>query len=247
MNNNYNLSHFAPNDDDVITTNGKLKVSKLYYKMNPKRDPVNRIKEIQELFLNKCLSSSYNKSSRLDAKFQKNIKDIQYINECHNKNLNKNNSVENIFNNNFDDYSKFFPTSIKVENNKDNTNNYSSSKNSETHMPSVYFNNPNILNTKETKENNENKKNIVKSHSQILKLDKTYCKAPLSRLYVLGKRNKDWIFPRHFSNVEDPKVKFSYLQFDYDIEKTKNGSLGQLKQYEMKESQNLMKPKPFVY
>ena len=174
---------------------------------------------------------------------QKNIKDIQYVNECHNKNLNKHNSVENIFNNNLENYSKLFPTSIKVENNKDNINNNSASKNTETHMPSVCFNSPNILNS-----NKENKKNnIVKSYSRILKLDKTYCKAPLSRLYVLGKRNKDWIFPRQFSNVEDQKVKFSYLQFDYDFEKTKNGSLGQLKQYEMKESQNLMRLKPFVY
>ena len=245
MNNNNSLSHYAPNDDDVITTKGRLKVSKLYYKMNPKRDPINRIKEIQDLFLNKCLSSSCNKSSKLDLKQQKNIKDIQYVNECHNKNLNKQNSVEDIIISDLNDYSKFFPTSIKIENNKESSNNNFSSKNTGSDLPSVYFNSPNILNN--IQENKEVKKNIIlKSHSQILKLDKVYCKAPLNRKYVLGKRNRGWMFPKVYSG-DNPKVKLSFLKCDYDFEKTRNGSLGQLKEYEMKEVQNLMKLKPFVY
>ena len=44
-------SPFCPDDAEVFTTKGKMKISKLYYKMNPKRDPYNRILDIQNLFL----------------------------------------------------------------------------------------------------------------------------------------------------------------------------------------------------
>ena len=44
-------SPFCPDDDKILTKDGKMKISKLYYKMNPRRDPYNKIIDVQNFFL----------------------------------------------------------------------------------------------------------------------------------------------------------------------------------------------------
>ena len=71
-------SPFCPDDDQVFTKNGKMKISKLYYKMNPKRDPYNKIMDVQNIFLSKCVS--FDKNKTLEKKLRKQKSLIVYIN-----------------------------------------------------------------------------------------------------------------------------------------------------------------------
>ena len=64
-------SPFCPDDDKILTKDGKMKISKLYYKMNPRRDPYNRILDIQNLFLSKCISTNINKNKSRENKRNK--------------------------------------------------------------------------------------------------------------------------------------------------------------------------------
>ncbi len=113
-------SPFCPDDDKVITSNGKMKISKLYYKMNPKRDPYNKILDVKNFFLSKCVS--VNKDNILEKKLdkQKSLKDLRDLNDYYN-NLNKNGNQILLSPEDlpyyFNDYSNFFPTAIKINDN----------------------------------------------------------------------------------------------------------------------------------
>ena len=142
-------SPFYPDDSEVVTTNGKMKISKLYYKMNPQRDPYNRILDIQNLFLTKCISNDLNRNNdeNFKLKKEKNLKEIKDINDYYN-NLNKDSKLSKENNNNyqislnqeevpyFNDYSTIFQTSIKM-----NQTNY---KNKNISCSESKFNNSNI-------------------------------------------------------------------------------------------------------
>lgn len=272
---NYYSSPFCPDDDRVYTSNGKMKISKLYYKMNPKRDPYNRILDIQNLFLSKCVSTNKISDDNLKNKKKKNLSDIKDINEYYNK-INKNiNEIktqeEN--QNHFNGYSNFFQTSIKVNNENYKKKNMSEleskiNNNINSNLNSNIFNETSSNNYNHSKETFNKPKilNHSQSHSQVLRLDKTYYKYPTlnKKIYVLNHKNKtEDIGPTKFSLSSNPSYfynnnspnnknyppfpKQNYLNFQFDFDIIKNSTLGQLKQYQMKEIQNRKKLKPFIY
>ena len=205
-------SPICPDDTEVFTSNGKMKISKLYYKMNPKRDPYNKILNIQNLFLSKCISTNINKNNNIEKmKKEKNLKEIKDINEYYN-NINQlmnhkiedNNNYQFILNQEenpyyFNDYnSNIFPTSIKV-----NNTNYKNKKLScsESKIDNSNINNKqssNINNNNSSLNNNQsistyNKPKILHhSHSYDVKLDKTYYKNPTinKKICILNHKNK---------------------------------------------------------
>ena len=126
-------SPFCPDDDKVMTKNGKMKISRLYYKMNPRRDPYNKILEVKNIFLSKCVSINKDKILEKKIQKQKSLKDLRNINEYYNK-INKNNRQillnPEIMNYKYDDYSSIFQTSIKIDNKTNYKNNIQDSNNS---------------------------------------------------------------------------------------------------------------------
>ena len=275
-------SPFCPDDDEVFTTNGKMKISKLYYKMNPKRDPFNRILDIQNIFLTRCVS---NQSDIIDLKMkkEKNLKDIKDINDYYNILNKKNNNKINhkILNREekpfyFSDYNRnFFPTSIKVNNTNYRNKNISCSEskfNSKTNNSNINSKgSSNICNNSSININQSistfNKPKIINhSHSYVLKLDKTYYKSPTlnKKIYILTHNNKKINNSSRFSlsnnssgffddsdmtkyNDYIPFAKQNYLNGQFEFDLSKKNELGQLKQYQMKETQNRNKVKPFIY
>ena len=281
---------FCPDDAEVFTTNGKMKISKLYYKMNPKRDPYNRILDIQNIFLSKCISNNNNKNDEPKNKKDKNLKEIKDLNEYYN-NINKSiNNRSNELNNYpislnqeevpyfFNDYSDIFQTSIKVNNTNYKNKNVSCSEskfNINNNSSDIFSkrssnvnNNNSSINYEQTKSTFNKAKILNKnnSHSYILKLDKTYYKSPTlnKKICVLNPKKKKINNSSKFSlsnnsslffsdndmakyNDYIPFAKQNYLngQFDFDI--SKKITLTQLKQYQIKETQNRNKVKPFVY
>ena len=121
------ISPFCPDDDKIITKNGKMKISKLYYKMNPRRDPYNKIIDVQNFFLSKCVS--LNKDKNFENKFQKqkSLKELRNFNEYDIKfnqsgsQISKSPEDTLQFSNN--DFSNIFQTSIKIDNIKTNYKN----------------------------------------------------------------------------------------------------------------------------
>ena len=118
-------SPFCPDDDKIITKNGKMKISKLYYKMNPKRDPYNKILNVQNFFLSKCVSISKEKEMERKIQRQKSLKEIRDINENYNK-MNRTRS-QIIINPEdlpyyYNGYSNIFQTAIKIDNKTNNKN-----------------------------------------------------------------------------------------------------------------------------
>ena len=281
-------SPFCPDDSEVFTTNGKMKISKLYYKMNPRRDPYNRILDIQNLFLSKCISTNINKNNedeKQKLKRKNNLKELKDINEYYNniskKNFDKDENTKYQFSLNqeevpyFNDYSSIFQTSIKINNTNYKSKNISCSdskfNNSKINMSNINSKgSSNIINNSsnnyEQSRSTFNKPKILThSHSYVVKLDKTYYKSPtLNKKILVLNHKKKFNNSSRFSmsnnssyyfndsdmakfNEFNPFAKQNYLngQFDFDLSKTK--ALGQLKQYQIKETQNRNKVKPFVY
>ena len=281
-------SPFCPDDSEVFTTNGKMKISKLYYKMNPRRDPYNRILDIQNLFLSKCISTNINKNNedeKQKLKRKNNLKELKDINEYYNniskKNFDIDENTKYQFSLNqeevpyFNDYSSIFQTSIKINNTNYKSKNISCSdskfNNSKINMSNINSKgSSNIINNSsnnyEQSRSTFNKPKILThSHSYIVKLDKTYYKSPtLNKKILVLNHKKKFNNSSRFSmsnnssyyfndsdmakfNEFNPFAKQNYLngQFDFDLSKTK--ALGQLKQYQIKETQNRNKVKPFVY
>ena len=278
-------SPFCPDDCEVFTTNGKMKISKLYYKMNPKRDPYNRILDIQNLFLTKCISTNLNKNDDLKLKKEKDLKDLKDINEFYNNiNNNKNNNNYQLSLNQeevpyfFNDYSSLFPTSIKVNNTNYKNKNISCSESKfnsninlsdiNNSMGSSNRNNNNSSINYEPSKSTFNKPIILNkshSHSYVLKLDKTYYKSPTlnKKVCVLNHKNKKTNNASKFNlsnssfifNDSDmtkyndyiPFAKQNYLNGQFDFDLSRKITLSQLKQYQIRETQNKNKVKPFVY
>ena len=279
-------SPFCPDDSEVFTTNGKMKISKLYYKMNPKRDPYNRILDIQNLFLSKCISTNKNnEDEKQKIKKDKNLKELKDINEYYNhiskKNFDKDENTKyqySLYQEEvpyFNDYSSIFQTSIKINNTNYKSKNISCSdskfNNSKINMSNINSKgSSNIINNSsnnyEQSRSTFNKPKILThSHSYVVKLDKTYYKSPtLNKKILVLNHKKKFNNSSRFSlsnnssyyfndsdmakfNEFNPFAKQNYLngQFDFDLSKTK--ALGQLKQYQIKETQNRNKVKPFVY
>ena len=281
-------SPFCPDDSEVFTTNGKMKISKLYYKMNPRRDPYNRILDIQNLFLSKCISTNINKNNedeKQKLKRKNNLKELKDINEYYNniskKNFDIDDNTKYQFSLNqeevpyFNDYSSIFQTSIKINNTNYKSKNISCSdskfNNSKINMSNINSKgSSNIINNSsnnyEQSRSTFNKPKILThSHSYVVKLDKTYYKSPtLNKKILVLNHKKKFNNSSRFSmsnnssyyfndsdmakfNEFNPFAKQNYLngQFDFDLSKTK--ALGQLKQYQIKETQNRNKVKPFVY
>jgi len=279
-------SPFCPDDSEVFTTNGKMKISKLYYKMNPKRDPYNRILDIQNLFLSKCISTNKNnEDEKQKIKKDKNLKELKDINEYYNhiskKNFDKDENTKyqySLYQEEvpyFNDYSSIFQTSIKINNTNYKSKNISCSdskfNNSNINISNINSKgSSNIINNSsnnyEQSRSTFNKPKILThSHSYVVKLDKTYYKSPtLNKKILVLNHKKKFNNSSRFSlsnnssyyfndsdmakfNEFNPFAKQNYLngQFDFDLSKTK--ALGQLKQYQIKETQNRNKVKPFVY
>jgi hypothetical protein len=265
----------CPDDSEVFTTNGKMKISKLYYKMNPKRDPYNRILDIQNLFLSKCVSPERKDKNHNQSSF-KEIKDINdyynKINKNINYNLNDNNNQKE-FPHYFNDFSNIFQTSINVYgtkndkssgiekqnnsnsnniNNSNATSNLGNDSSNNTNRSKSIFNKPKILNHSH-------------SHSYVLKLDRTYYKSPTlnKKICVLNHKDKKENYPSlinsssssYFLNYSDnakyknfiPFAKPNYLNVQFDFDLSTKAVLGQLKQYQIKEIQDRNKLKPFIH
>ena len=207
-------SPFCPDDTEVFTSNGKMKISKLYYKMNPKRDPYNRILDIQNLFLTKCIVGNIEKDEEIHKTIKdKNLKELKDINDYYNTIIPKNkyksdenNKFQLALNQEevpyFNDYSTIFQTSIKVNNNTNYKNkNMSCSENkinnSKINRDNSNKGNSNIKNNSlynyDQSKSDFNKPKILNhSHSYVVKLDKTYYKNPTlnKKIYVLNHKNK---------------------------------------------------------
>ena len=149
-------SPFCPDDDKIITKNGKMKISRLYYKMNPRRDPYNKILDIQNFFLSKCVSINKEKDIEKKIKRQRSLKEIRDMNDYYNKMNKTGNQI--VFNPEdipyyFYDYSNFFPTAINIEGktnykNQNLNNNGASQLNDNTKLSSNFVDssfNPKIL------------------------------------------------------------------------------------------------------
>ena len=268
-------SPFCPDDDVVYTSNGKMKISKLYYKMNPKRDPYNRILDIQNLFLSKCVSPERKDKNHNQSSF-KEIKDINdyynKINKNINYNLNDNNNQKE-FPHYFNDFSNIFQTSINVYGTK---NDKSSGIEKQNNSNSNNINNSNATsNLGNDSSNNSNRSKSIfnkpkilnhsHSHSYVLKLDRTYYKSPTlnKKICVLNHKDKKENYPSlinsssssYFLNYSDnakyknfiPFAKPNYLNIQFDFDLSTKAVLGQLKQYQIKEIQDRNKLKPFIH
>ena len=274
-------SPICPNDCEFYTDNGKMKISKLYYKMNPKRDPYNRILDIQNLFLSKCVSD---KNHDLEKSKQMKLKEIKNLNEYYNT-INRDTTSKN--NNQIpytqeeiayfpSDYScTIFPTSINVKNtyykrrNVANSESKCNSKmncsNSNSKYSSNKCNNSSICINQSVSTYNKPKK-VLRSHSYIVQLDKTYYqnstlnkkiyllnhqKRKINNIPGLSLSNNSTVYfnDSDMSKYSDyiPFAKQSYLNGQFDFDFSKKFALGQLKQYQMKETQNRKKVKPFIH
>lgn len=268
-------SPICPDDGEVFTKNGKMKISKLYYKMNPKRDPYNRILDIQNLFLSKCVSPERKDKNHNQSSF-KEIKDINdyynKINKNINYNLNDNNNQKE-FPHYFNDFSNIFQTSINVYGTK---NDKSSGIEKQNNSNSNNINNSNATsNLGNDSSNNSNRSKSIfnkpkilnhsHSHSYVLKLDRTYYKSPTlnKKICVLNHKDKKENYPSlinsssssYFLNYSDnakykniiPFAKPNYLNIQFDFDLSTKAVLGQLKQYQIKEIQDRNKLKPFIH
>ena len=262
-------SPFCPDDDKVITKNGRMKISKLYYKMNPKRDPYNKILDVQHFFLSKCVSINKDKEIEKKIHRQKSLKEIRDMNEYYNK-MNKTRSQLVLNPDDFpfyyNDYSNIFQTAIKI----DNKNNY---KNKNLFNNCSIQNNDNskvFSNFIESSFNNDSMKQKILNHSNsyFIQLDKTYYKSPTlnRKIYILNNKNKREVEKnQHIFRLCDnssiffddsdmskyseiiPLSRQNYLNEQFDFDKSKKNTLTYLKQYQIKETQNKIKTKPFVH
>ena len=119
-------SPFCPDDDKILTKDGKMKISKLYYKMNPKRDPYNKILDVQNMFFSKCVSMNQDKQSGNKIRKQRSLKDVRDMSDIYNKNMNKN-RTQTIINVEdlpyyYSDSSNIFQTALKIINNTNDKN-----------------------------------------------------------------------------------------------------------------------------
>lgn len=210
-------SPFCPDDSEVFTSNGKMKISKLYYKMNPKRDPYNRILDIQNLFLTKCIAGNIEKKDEDNQKTikDKNLKELKDINDYYNVIIPKNNykndeskkfqlalNPEEVPY--FNDYSTLFQTSIKVNNNnldyksknvscsESKFNNSKESNRINSNKDNDKIKNNSLYNYGKNKLDFDKPKLLNHSHSYVVKLDKTYYKSPTlnKKFYFLNQKNK---------------------------------------------------------
>jgi len=264
------ISPFCPDDDQIITKNGKMKISKLYYKMNPRRDPYNKIIDVQNFFFTKCVS--LNKEKNYDKKIQKqkSLKELRNFNEYDIRTSKTGNQIsispEDIpFY--YNDSSNIFQTSIKI-NDKTNNKNSNSNLNNKEHVQNIDNSkvNPNVgpyFN------NNAIKSKILnKSKSYIIKLDKIYYKIPTlnKQIYILNNRNRrEFKKRRHLFRLSDdsgvlfddsdmskydkiiPLSRQNYLNEQFFFDNNKKNILSYLKRYQIKEIQNRRKIKPFIY
>ena len=264
-------SPFCPDDANIITKNGKMKISKLYYKMNTKRDPYNKIIDVQNFFLSKCVS--FNKDNKFDKKLQrqKSLKELRDINDYYN-NINKNDNPVIInpedlpyFTN---DSSNIFQTALQIGTktnyknvniNKYNNGSYQTNDNSKFSTNIV----DSSLNNQSYKQ-----RTLNQSHPYIIKLDKTYYKSPTveRKIYILNNKNRREIAKNQqifrsndissvIFNDSDmskyseiiPLSRQNYLNEQFDFDNCKKNTITYLKQYQIKETQNRIKKRPFVY
>jgi hypothetical protein len=262
-------SPFCPDDDQVFTKNGKMKISKLYYKMNPKRDPYNKIMDVQNIFLSKCVSFDKNKTLEKKLRKQKSLKDIKDMNDYFN-NMNKTGNQIVLISEGipyyYDDYSNIFQTAIKIDN-KTNYKNVNIYNNGSLQSFDNSKLNSNFI---ESSFNNNSMKPKLLNHSNsyIIKLDKIYYKTPnLNRkIYILNNKsrkeveksqnlfklsNNSTIFfdDSDMSKYSEiiPLSRQNYLNEQFEFDKYKKSNLTYLKQYQIKETQNRIKTKPFIY
>ena len=264
-------SPFCPDDDKILTKDGKMKISKLYYKMNPKRDPYNKILDVQNFIFSKCVSINKDKLSESKLKKQKSLKDIRDMNEYYN-NMNKIRShtiinPEDIpyYNN---DNSNIFQTALKICSNtniKNSTLDKINSRINQTNDNSKISSN--IIESSFNINQSNKQKSLIQSHSYIIKLDRTYYKSPNNnrKIYILNKNRRETeknqgIFRiNKYSTIcfnDSDMSKYSeiiplsrqnYLNDQFNFDNSARTTLTHLKQYQIRETQNKAKIKPFVY
>ena len=265
------ISPFCPDDDKIITKNGKMKISKLYYKMNPRRDPYNKIIDVQNFFLSKCVSLNKNKNFENKFQKQKSLKELRNFNEYDIKfnqsgsQISKSPEDTLQFSNN--DFSNIFQTSIKIDNIKTNYKNLNLNNNEALQNIDNSKINSNIIGP--CFNNNAIKSRILnQSKSYVIKLDKTYYKIPTfnKKIYILNNRNKKESEKRkHIFRFSDnssilfddsdmskyneiiPLSRQNYLNEQFFFDNSKKNTLSYLKRYQIKEIQNSRKIKPFIY
>ena len=263
-------SPFRPDDDNIFTKDGKMKVSKLYYKMNPKRDPYNKILNVQNFIFSKCLSINKDKNLEQKLKKQKSLKDVREMSEYYNNNINRNRSQTIINPEDIpyysNDSSNIFQTALKICSNtniKNSTLDKINSRLNQTNDNSKISSN--IINSSLNHSNKQ--KSLIQSHSYIIKLDKTYYKSPNNnrKIYILNKNRRETeknqgIFRiNKYSTIcfnDSDMSKYSeiiplsrqnYLNDQFNFDNSARTTLTHLKQYQIRETQNKAKIKPFVY
>lgn len=250
----------------------KLSISKLFFKMNPLYDPKIRLKIAENIFLNYCiknnLSQRENNSFSQRKKLQKyDLKKIKYaydfsIGQLSKSSIqsNNNSSITNILNKN---KNKILITSLK--NNKFLRMNDSSSK----HKKYYYKKNNLIKKGIQTKsyvnklksnlnkiKDNENK--AIKKNLSLNCLEKNFSYEGESNCNIYNiSNNNNYISKCHYnfdfhnnskSNAFLPKITKKYVIPFFENNKSKEiKDIFSLKQYQMKEIEESLKLKPFVY
>ena len=249
----------------------KLKVTKLFYEMNPLRDPKIRLKIAEDIFLNNCirnnLSQRENHSLSDRKKFPKiNIDSIKYaynfstkqtpINTIYNKDININNI-----------YSKYnakdiLITSLKILpknrfkyiKNKKNNEIKKSNNNVDNNAQKKYC--LNKIKPKSIIKQLNNKKiegtlnvNAIKKKLSLNSFDKDYTFNLDSNNHCLFYRSNNYDIKKYYrSNMVLPKITKKYILPSFENNKSKEiKDIFTLKRYQMKVIEESLKLKPFLH
>ena len=248
---------------NIIKIN-KLKISKLFYEMNPLRDPKERLKIAEDLFLNNCIQNNLQKEKQSLSerkKFPKlNIKNLKYIYDYTNRNIPTINKKNNHFAKNLSQ--NFLITSLKlpISNikyrkikiiNKINKNSFKIDRQLEKRIkPKINLNkiesNFNKYNCEDFE--NENLKDIFNKNEKIsLNILNNNFSYESSDNNIIRNNNYD-IKKYYRSNMVLPKITKKYIKPLFENNKSKEiKDLFSLKQYQIKEIEEKIKTKPFIY
>ena len=244
----------------------KLKISKLYYEMNPFYDPQIKLKIAENLFLNNCIKNNFSLKEKNTDKgsFKKyNLRDIKYVHDfaigkrpLNELNLNIKQKKINIQQNNINNllitslksprYSYKF-IQLKIN---DNKNNYDDNNQFEKIMTNkkTYINKFKSNFSSENFENKLLKQTLNKNniHMNLLENNFNY---DLNKNMLNDKSYINYDSTKYYrSNMILHKKTKKYIIPSFECNKSKElKDLYSLKQFEMKEIEERMKLKPFIY
>lgn len=247
----------------------KLKISKLFYEMNPLRDPKERLKIAEELFLNNCVQNNlsqreknaFSERKKLPKLNLQNIKNVYNFSNRNNQ-INKNNNITKSLS------EKFLITSLKIpknsikylknknnfnknKNNKDFHKNYSQYKKVIIHKNCM---NKNELDFNKFKgkdfENEILKDTLNKQKTSFNMLNNYYSyENSLDENNITPRNNIKYDIKKYYrSNMILPKITKQFIKPLFENNKSKEiKDIFSLKQYQIKEIEEKLKLKPFIY